>query len=188
MSESLSLLRLTLSLNLTDMNKGLIMSATLTASQPSISSRLQAVYQRLAYHHKKAEFVLYLMFISGLLLWPMIDIAWQVERLVLLMHMLAGLTIFPIFVGSFWLSHRRLLKGNKKEFLRKTGSIIEYLLVACTLSGIYLTFWGNTGNNLSIFIQDIHFYSSWLLAPLVLKHAWRWTILTFCWKNNFRKK
>ena len=176
MSASLSLLRFKLSLTLTDMNKGFIMSATLSTPQVAISARLYNAYKRLAYHHKKAEFVLYLMFLSGILLWPMISIPWQIERIVLLMHMLAGLTFFPVFVGTFWLSHRRLLKGNKKVFLRQTGTLIEYLLIACTISGIYLTFWGNTGNDFSIFIQDIHFYSSWLLAPLVLKHAWRWTI------------
>lgn len=165
------------------MSSSIVSSEIVTSAQPSITFRLQAYYKRLAFHHKKAEFVLYLMFISGLLLWPMINIVWQVERIVLLMHMLAGLTLFPIFVGSFWLSHRRLLKSNQKNFLRKTGTIIEYLLIACTLSGIYLTFWGNTGNNFSILIQDIHFYSSWLLAPLVLAHAWRWTVLKF-----FRKK
>lgn len=164
------------------------MSTTYSAPQSTIGIRLQAAYKRLAFHHKKAEFVLYLMFLSGLLLWPMISIPWQTERVVLLMHMLAGLTIFPIYVGSFWLSHRSLLKGSKKTFLRKTGSLIEYLLIACTLSGIYLTFLGNTGNNLSILIQDIHFYSSWLLAPLVLKHAWRWTILNIFSKINSRNK
>jgi len=164
------------------------MSATISTPHISISTKLNQAYKRLAYQHKKAEFVLYIMFLSGLLLWPMIAIAWQVERIVLLLHMLAGLTVFPALVGSFWLSHRSLLANSNKSFLRQTGTLIEYLLIACTVSGVYLTFWGNTGSDLSIFIQDIHFYSSWLLAPLVLKHAWRWTILTFFKKNNFRKK
>lgn len=156
------------------------MSALMTTDkQMALWPRLKTQYQQLAYHHKKAEVVLYLMFASGLLLWPMISIAWQVERVVLLMHMLAGLTLFPIFVGTFWLSHRRLLKNNKKVFLRQTGTAIEYLLILCTISGIYLSFWGNTGNDFSIVMQDIHFYSSWLLTPLVLRHAWRWTILRF---------
>lgn len=160
------------------------MSLQLASSeQDSLWLRLQAYFQRLAFHHKKAEAVLYLMFLSGLLLWPFIVIPWQVERMVLLMHMLAGISVFPLFVGSFWLSHRRLLQRSKKTFLRQTGNMIEYLLIACSISGVFLTFWGYTGNNLSILMQDIHFYSSWLLAPLVLRHAWRWTVIKFFRKH-----
>jgi len=154
-----------------------------TPADDNIWSRLQFHFKRLAFHHKKAEAILYLMFLSGLLLWPFITIPWQIERTVLLMHMLAGISIFPVFVGSFWLSHRNLIQNSKKKFLRQTGTIIEYLLVACTLTGVYLTFWGNTGNNFSILMQDIHFYSSWLLAPLVLRHAWRWTVIKFFRKS-----
>ncbi|MGC3835996.1 hypothetical protein ACPSKX_18095 [Moritella viscosa] len=123
-----------------------------TPTGDNIWSRLQSHFKRFAFHHKKAEAILYLMFLPGLLLWPFITIPWQVERTVLLMHMLAGISIFPVFV-------------------------------VCTLTGVYLTFWGNTGNNFSILMQDIHFYSSWLLAPLVLRHAWRWTVIKFFRKS-----
>jgi nitrate reductase gamma subunit len=145
--------------------------------------RFKSYFKRLAFQHKKAEAVLYLMFFSGLLLWPFITVPWPVERTVLLLHMLAGISVFPILVGSFWLSHRRLIQNSNKKFLRQTGSLIEYLLIVCTLSGVFLTFWGNTGNDFSVLVQDIHFYSSWLLTPLVLRHAWRWTVIKFFRKH-----
>ncbi len=134
-------------------------------------------WQQLAYHHKWAEFFMYFMFISGLLLWNIISVSWQLERLMLLSHMLVGATLFTLIVGLFWSSHRRLLQTSQKNFLRKTGWVIEWLLIICTLSGFYIFLWGNTGNNVSQTIQNIHFYSSWILAPLVFRHAFRFSIL-----------
>ena len=136
-------------------------------------------WQQLAYRHKSAEFLLYLMFVSGVLLWDKIALSWQISRWLLPLHMIIGVTLFSIIVGAFWSSHRKLITKSKKTFLRQTGTLIEWLLVVCTLSGFYLFFYGNTGNNISQLIQDLHFYSSWLLAPVVFRHALRWSILNF---------
>jgi hypothetical protein len=136
-------------------------------------------WKQLAYRHKSAEFLLYLMFISGVLLWDRIELSWQISRWLLPAHMLIGATLFSIIVGAFWSSHRKLLVRSKKSFLRQTGTAVEWLLVVCTLSGFYLFFYGNTGSDIGQLLQDIHFYSSWLLAPLVFRHALRWSILNF---------
>ena len=140
-------------------------------------SKFSQWWQRLAYHHQWAEALLYIMFISGVLLWGRVEIYWQVERWVLLGHMLIGVSLFTLVVGAFWVSHRRLITKSKKAFLRQTGNAIEWLLIICSLSGFYLFFIGKPGNDLGLFIQDLHFYSSWLLAPLVFRHAMRWTVL-----------
>ncbi|KXI23073.1 hypothetical protein [Photobacterium sanguinicancri] len=131
----------------------------------------------LAYHHKWAESLLYMMFFSGILLWDRVGVMWQVERWLLLAHMLVGATLFSLIVGAFWGAHRRLIVKSNKPFLRQTGTLIEWLLIACSLSGFYLIFYGNTGNTLGVVMQNIHFYSSWLLAPLVFRHAMRWSVL-----------
>lgn len=136
-------------------------------------------WQQLAYRHKPAEFLLYFMFVSGVLLWDKIALTWQLSRWLLPLHMIIGVTLFSIIVGAFWSSHRKLITKSKKAFLRQTGTLIEWLLVVCTLSGFYLFFYGNTGNSISQLIQDLHFYSSWLLAPIVFRHALRWSILNF---------
>ncbi|WP_239685949.1 hypothetical protein [Photobacterium swingsii] len=102
----------------------------------------------LAYHHKWAESLLYMMFFSGILLWDRVGVTWQVERWLLLAHMLAGATLFTLIVGAFWGAHRRLIIKSHKPFLRQTGTLIEWLLIACSLSGFYLIFYGNTGNSL----------------------------------------
>ncbi|SFD18259.1 hypothetical protein [Pseudoalteromonas denitrificans] len=155
------------------------MTTATVSTQNPVFGFITAWWQKLAYRHKSAEFLMYFMFVTGLLLWDSISINWQVERFVLLTHMFIGLTLFSFIVGAFWSSHRNLLTKSNKTFLRQTGTIIEWLLGLCSLSGFYLFFYGNTGNALGLLIQDVHFYSSWVLAPLVFRHALRWSILKF---------
>ncbi|MGF1725328.1 hypothetical protein [Photobacterium nomapromontoriensis] len=153
------------------------MAAQSVSEQLSKSGWFNQWWLRLAYHHKWAEFLLYIMFVSGVLLWEQVGIVWHIERWLLLAHMLAGATLFSLIVGAFWGAHRRLIVNSNKPFLRQTGTVIEWLLIACSLSGFYLFFYGNPGNTLGVVIQNIHFYSSWLLAPLVFRHAMRWSVL-----------
>ncbi|MCW8330833.1 hypothetical protein MD588_18740 [Photobacterium sp. SDRW27] len=153
------------------------MSVSLSSGQKSQVGGFSLWWHRLAYHHKWAESLLYVMFFSGLLLWDTVNVAWQLERWSLLVHMLVGATLFTLIVGAFWGAHRRLITSSNKPFLRQTGTAIEWLLITCSLSGFYLFFYGTPGNPLGVFIQDVHFYSSWLLAPLVFRHAMRWSVL-----------
>lgn len=134
-------------------------------------------WRRLAYKHKIAEFLMYFMFVSGVLLWDVFSINWQVEKFLLLAHMLVGATFFTAIVGTFWSSHRQLITTSSNAFLRQTGIFIEWLLATCTITGFYTFFFGNTGNTFSAFIENIHFYSSWILVPLLFRHAMRWSII-----------
>lgn len=155
------------------------MSATVIKRPTQVSASVNEWWRKQAYRHKWAEFLIYFMFVSGLGLWDSLAINWQIERWLLLSHMLIGATLFSLIVGIFWSSHRNLLLNSKKSFLRQTGSLIECLLFVCAATGFYLFFYGNIGNSLGQLIQDVHFYSSWLLAPLVFRHALRWSILKF---------
>lgn len=147
---------------------------TLVEPKPAVT---RLWWKKLAYRHKSAEFLLYVMFVSGLLLWDVLSIGWLAERWILLAHMLIGGTAFTVVVGAFWGAHRRLYKTSKNTFLRLTGKFIEWLLVTCTLTGFYLFLWGNTGNAVGGVIENLHFYSSWVLLPLVFRHAMRWSII-----------
>jgi len=155
------------------------MTVTSINSQPPLSNAISICWKKLAYRHKTAEFLMYFMFVTGLLLWDRINISWQLERFALLTHMMIGISLFSLVVGAFWSSHRNLLQKSNKRFLKQTGTVIEWLLLVCSLTGFYLFFYGNTGNTLGILIQDIHFYSSWILVPLVFRHALRWSIINF---------
>jgi len=130
-----------------------------------------------AYKHKGAETALYLMFFSGLLLWDWIGLDWQFMRFLLFGHMFIGLFVFPFTMLPFWLSHRKLLLRTRKKSFIRTGRFIEYLLMLCSFSGVYLIFWGAPGGYLGWLMQTAHFYSSWLLAPLIFYHALRWSVL-----------
>jgi len=153
------------------------MSASITMSINSNPKAIHSWWKRLAYRHKSTEFLMYFMFVSGVLLWDFLALNWQAQRWLLLSHLVIGATFFTVIVGAFWSSHRRLLQTSKKPFMRQTGILIEWLLSACTLTGFYMFFYGNTGDFISTIIQDVHFYSSWILAPLVCRHAVRWSII-----------
>jgi len=134
----------------------------------SLSLSPRQFWQWLAYHHQAAEGTLYLMFFSGLLLWEPLTPLWSLARWNLFFHVMLSLTLFPLLFGAFWLSHRSLLNRSNKPFLRTTGRIIEALLLICLASGLllvlHLASWA-------------HWLSALALTPLVLRHAWRWTIL-----------
>lgn len=138
---------------------------------------LSGWWQKQAYRHKGAEVLLYTMFISGLLLWSRLPVPWGLERWGLLVHMLLGISVFLVVITVFWSSHRRLVVRSKNSFLRTSGRLIEVLLLLCCLSGFYLFFLGNSGALLNQLISDLHFYSSILLAPLVFRHAMRWSVI-----------
>ena len=133
-------------------------------------------------------YLIYFMFLSGLTLWQTVSVSWEVERWMLLLHIAIGSSVFTLVVGAFWCSHRRLILTSRNAFLRTTGTLIEWLLATCVLTGFYLFIYGKTGNTLSLVIQELHFYSSWILVPLVLRHAFRWSIFNLRQIVSFFKK
>ena len=74
-------------------------------------------------------------------------------------------------------SRRSLLRKSRKPFLRTTGRIIEALLLVCLASGVVLVLHGTPGDSLGNLASWAHWLSALALTPLVLRHAWRWTIL-----------
>ncbi|MEH6648616.1 MAG: hypothetical protein V7707_01175 [Motiliproteus sp.] len=154
-------------------------SATVNApdratSQPPV---LQRYWGSLAYHHRLAEAALYLLFVTGLPLWNIFTLPWQGTRALLFAHVVAGLLLFPLSALPFWLSHRRLLQNSHKPKLKKTGQLIEWLLIFSALSGVYLLLLGNRGEWLGVFNHYIHLITAIPFAILLLIHAWRWSVL-----------
>lgn len=143
----------------------------------SLSLSPRHCWQWLAFHHQAAEGSLYLMFFSGLLLWEPLTPLWSLARWNLFLHVALSLTLFPLLFGAFWLSHRSLLRKSRKPFLRTTGRIIEALLLICLASGLLLVLHGTPGDGMGNLASWAHWLSALALTPLVLRHAWRWTIL-----------
>ena len=155
-----------------------VQTADFSTEQGNGARHLLSRYLRWqAYHHAAAEWVVLLLFVSGLFLWERLPIGWPVFRWSLILHVAAGLIIFPLTTGVFWWTHRKLLVCSDKQFLRVTGQIVDWLLLICFITGFILAFWGATGNDLSHWVSDIHWLTGLLMGPLMLRHAWRYTVL-----------
>ena len=149
------------------------------ATSQALKDRWNAHMARLAYQNKTAEWVAISLFISGLLLWEVIPIDWAVARWSLVFHLLVGLLIFPLTTGLFWLAHRRLMLTSNKAFLRKTGRMLDIIIGVCFISGLTLTFLGDTGNRPASLTCDTHWLSGLILGPVMLAHAWRYSAIRF---------
>ncbi len=139
--------------------------------------RLHDYRKRVSYRHKRAEWVLWCLLVSGVLLWNRLEVAWPLFRGSLFIHWVLGVVVFPLTVGLFWWGHRQLLQNSQKPKLKLTGHVIEWALITCYLSGVFLAFWGTTGNDVSFVINLFHWASGLLLAPLVMYHGWRFTVV-----------
>ncbi|WP_421781362.1 YncE family protein [Kiloniella litopenaei] len=138
---------------------------------------LASFWRKEAYRSHPPEFILYFLTISGLLLWDNFDLSWSLQRITLTMHILVSLVLFPLFVLPFWLAHRNVFSKSPKVFLRKTGRLIEFGLIALTLSGLYLFLLGNRGEFLGQIAYWTHFLFTFPLLFLVIRHALRWSII-----------
>lgn len=125
--------------------------------------------------HRLAELSLYLLLASGLSLWTLFDLAWGIERSLLLTHSLMGLLLFPALLAPFWLTHRALLKRSDNQWLKLTGQLLDAILLILAASGFYLLLIGNRGGWSEALIADVHFYASFALLPPLVRHTWRWS-------------
>lgn len=128
-----------------------------------------------------AEWSLYALFVSGFLLWNILSVPWDVVRLLLALHVLLSIIVFPLYVLPFWLAHRRLLKNSKKKFLNLTGRCLDLLIGMCVLSGLYLLIQGNRGDDLGDVVFLVHLMSALVLLPLIIRHSARWSVLQPFW-------
>ncbi|WP_146074343.1 hypothetical protein [Pokkaliibacter plantistimulans] len=137
----------------------------------------RARMHKLAYRHKPAELVIYVLFASGLLLWSPLQIAWQTQRWALSIHMALGIALFWVTVGVFWWAHRKLLMRSRKAWLRFSGRVLEVMLMTLAVTGVILFFHGNPGDMLGRVSHLLHLFISFFMTALLLSHAWRWTVL-----------
>lgn len=142
---------------------------------------IQQAWQQLSYRNVMAEWSLYALFISGFLLWDVIALPWQGVRLLLIIHVVLSLIIFPLYIFPFWVSHRRLLKKSNKRFLRVTGQCLDLVLLACISSGLYLLIQGNRGDEFGYGVFLVHLISALILLPLIIRHSARWSVLKPIW-------
>jgi len=154
----------------------------------SLPEAMVGWWNRLAYRNKAAEWALYFMFLSGILLWDQIVIPWPLERMLLVIHVLSSLVLFPLMVLPFWLSHRKLLHSSNKKLLKVTGLLLDYLLLGCALSGVFLVVEGNRGDDFGWFIYMTHLVSAFVILPLLIRHTAKWSVLKPVWSIFIRNR
>ncbi len=159
-----------------------------TPVAPQLSASLKTWWKKQAYRNKAAEWALYFMFISGFLLWGVLAVPWQFERIALILHIIASLILFPLTVLPFWMSHRRLLKNSKKQILKLSGQILDALLIACALSGLFLLLIGNRGDDAGYLAYLTHLLTALFFTPIIMHHSARWSVLQPIWSAFKRLK
>lgn len=142
---------------------------------------IKQIWQQLGYRNKMAEWSLYALFLSGFLLWDILSVPWDGIRVLLILHLLLSIIIFPVYILPFWFSHRRLLKTSKKRLLNITGQCLDLILALCIFSGLYLFILGNRGDDFGNIIFLVHLISALILLPLVMRHSARWSVLQPVW-------
>lgn len=145
----------------------------------SIKKSWDSYFTRLAFKNRAAEWTAIALFVSGLLLWDVLPVEWMIARWSLIIHIIVGILIFPLTTGVFWLSHRQLMLKSQKPRLRQTGRALDFILGGCFISGLVLTFLGDTGNLPASLTSDAHLISGLIMGPTMLIHAWRYSVLRF---------
>ncbi|WP_417243079.1 hypothetical protein [Celeribacter sp.] len=146
-------------------------------TQVKYASLVSVFLKRASYRSKAAELILYVLSVSGLMLWAGFNLPWQMQRTTLAIHILVSVILFPPIVVPFWLGHRKILIRSTGTFLRRTGTMIEYGLLAVTISGVYLLFFGNRGDLVGQISYWAHLLTALPLTLLVARHALRWSLI-----------
>lgn len=147
------------------------------ASQPDAIRSIRVWWQSLAYQNSAAEWTLWTLLLTGLPLWKLWEAPWSLAQWSLALHCLLGVTAFFLWVLPFWLRHRQLLCSSRKPLLKWTGQLLDLLLMIIVLSGFGLFLIGNRGAEEGQWLLWAHLYSSLVIGPILLKHAWRWSVL-----------
>ena len=143
----------------------------------SLKQVLKSAWISQGYRSKPAELTLYILALTGLPLWDALGVDWPINRLLLVLHLLVSLILFPLLVLPFWLSHRSHLANSQSAFLRQTGRTIEYGLILAFASGLWLIIIGNPGASTGFIAHWLHLLIALPLGLLVLVHAWRYGLV-----------
>lgn len=131
--------------------------------------------------NEKIEITIYLMFITGILLWSQVNLSWEVFKFTQILHVLFSLIVLILFLLPFLKNH---LKEHKKTILKRKktykkrrqtflGILIGISLLFLLITGVYLFLWGNRGGDIyGILSNQIHFYLSFFFIFLIIYHSY----------------
>ncbi len=116
------------------------------------------------------KILVFVMFVSGVLQWKVIEMAWEDFRVIQVLHILSSIAILSLLVPFIYRHIRRYY------FIKKVNSANGWALLALfvllIMSGFYLFLIGNRGGDIvGILSFNIHLYGSFLLIVLFISHA-----------------
>ncbi|MCB8838181.1 hypothetical protein [Aurantimonas sp. VKM B-3413] len=126
---------------------------------------------------RPAEYVLYLLLVTGALLFDPFGLPFSVMRWAIYVHIACAVLLVPTLLVPFWLSHRGMLTGSRRAFQVWSGRVIEVMLVGLVAGGTWLLAIGNNGTLSGAVAHWSHLGLSLPLALLVAVHAWRYGVL-----------
>ncbi|MCJ8326136.1 MAG: hypothetical protein MJK08_03455 [Campylobacterales bacterium] len=128
----------------------------------------------------KFEILIYIMFISGFLLWQDLDLSWEFFRLNQFIHVFISITIIfflSLYLYSHIQEHKNTIIKRKKTYKKRKqvflGILIMLTLIILLVSGTYLFLWGNRGGDTYGIISNfLHFYLSFFFVYLIIYHSY----------------
>ena len=120
---------------------------------------------------RQAEWSLYAITLSGLLLVQGLELPWALISWTLLAHVVGSVLLLSLIVGPYWLRHRARLRTSHSPWMKAIGRTIELSLVALLLSGAYLILVGNPGGTAGRVAHEVHLLGTAPLAIALLLHA-----------------
>ena len=138
------------------------------------AKRRRRLSHRLA---KPAEAALYVLLITGGLLFEPLGLSWRIVRWALVAHVAAAVLFVPCLLIPFWATHRELVRTTAKKFHEWSGRILEIMLGLIVLSGAYLLFIGWNDTKTGGIAHWTHLLLSLPLILLIAAHAWRYSLL-----------
>jgi len=130
---------------------------------------------------RQVELSLYLIALSGLMLWDLIPVPWALASRVLVAHIVGGALLMALVVGPFWWRHRGRLASAPASTRSFTGRGIEAALGVLLVSGVYLFFGGNDGAWDARLARISHLGLTFPLLAVLVLHVARASAMRVFW-------
>lgn len=116
------------------------------------------------------KILVFVMFVSGVLQWSVIDLSWEDFRVIQVAHILSSIAILFLLVPFIYRHIRRYYFIKKVNSIN--GWVVFVLFILLIASGFYLLLVGNRGGDMVGELSfNVHLYGSFLLIILFIAHA-----------------
>lgn len=123
---------------------------------------------------RTVESVILFSFASGIVLWDLLPLPWEIGRHILFWHAPAALVLLALYLFPYLYAHLTYHLPTLKKasvFQRRAGMALGVMLMINILSGIYLMLLGRRGEMMGEAAYYLHFGSTFAIVVLLLLHS-----------------